>query len=71
MVPPNNDHEAVLATMLEEIYHCLQAGQQVDLAEYASKYPAYLDELQRLLPTLRDLAAWYAAQVPAQKTDAE
>ncbi|MFO7907523.1 MAG: hypothetical protein R6U98_33050 [Pirellulaceae bacterium] len=55
MVRSSEDREAVLAQLLEDIHQQLRAGQPVDLNDYALKYPAYIDELKKLLPTLADL----------------
>ncbi|MFO7907861.1 MAG: hypothetical protein R6U98_34775 [Pirellulaceae bacterium] len=55
MVSYNEDREAVLAQLLEEIHQRLRAGEPIDLNDYARKYPAYIDELKRLLPTLAEL----------------
>ncbi len=53
--PPNDDPEAVFADLLVEIEQCLRSGRPIDWDAYRSDYPDYVDELRRLLPTLKEL----------------
>ena len=60
MAAQGNDHsrrEAILAGLLEEIHQRLLSGQPVDVEVYDARYPAYGQELRRLLPILDDLTA--------------
>src|SRR5579864_8257918 len=48
--------DAILDKMIEEITDKLQAGESVDLSEYAGEDPAQLERLRRLLPALKMIA---------------
>jgi tetratricopeptide (TPR) repeat protein len=54
---PGEAADPVLAKLVDEITDRLQAGDAVDLEEYAARHPERAEELRRLLPALEMLAA--------------
>ena len=54
---PGEAADPVLAKLVDEITDRLQAGEAVDLEEYAGRHPERAEELRRLLPALEMLAA--------------
>src|SRR6516164_8191886 len=48
--------DAVLSDLFEEIAAKMAAGEPVDLAAYAAKYPDHAEQLRRLLPAVQVLA---------------
>jgi serine/threonine protein kinase len=48
--------DPALAELAEEITRRLQAGEAVDLNDYAARYPEWIGAIRRLLPVLREMA---------------
>src|SRR5436305_13952243 len=52
----NDEADPKFDDLLEELAGRLQAGEPVDLASYARRYPGRASEIRRLLPALEMLA---------------
>jgi hypothetical protein len=50
------DRDAELAALTEEITSRIHAGEEIDLDDYARRYPKLAGSTRRLLPTLHRLA---------------
>jgi serine/threonine-protein kinase len=50
------DLDPALAELAEEITQRLQAGETVDVDDYAARHPEWADPIRRLMPVLREMA---------------
>ena len=50
--------EVVLADLVEEITEKIEAGEQVDLAEYEAQHPSLASQLSRLVPHYKHSTTW-------------
>ncbi|MDX1944548.1 MAG: protein kinase [Pirellulaceae bacterium] len=48
--------ESVLARLVDEVADKIEAGETIDWEHYATEWPAHVDELRRLAPTLEAMA---------------
>jgi serine/threonine-protein kinase len=61
--------DPVLDALVEELTNRLQAGEVVDVDDYARKYPDHVETLRRVLPTLEVLVALGQSTTPHGGTE--
>jgi tetratricopeptide (TPR) repeat protein len=64
LASPGLSAAPVLSELFEELTNKLQAGEVVDIEEYARRHPAYADRLRRFLPALEVLVGLGHSAVP-------
>jgi hypothetical protein len=54
----DGDPNLNLAALAELLAHRIQSGEQVEVEDYARRYPAWAEAIRKLMPAIRDLAAF-------------